>query len=55
MTLTIIIKEARKILVKLSVDLTIMKVRSHVKEDQVVKTQKLYQTILLAFLKDKSA
>ena len=39
-------------LAKLSVDQALMKARSHVKKDEILEAQKLYQAVLLAFPKN---
>ena len=42
-------------LAKLSVDQALMKAKSHVKKDEVLEAQKLYQAVLLAFPKNRRA
>ena len=42
-------------LAKLSVDQVLMKARSHAKKGEVLESQKLYQSVLLAFPKNKRA
>ena len=42
-------------LAKLSVDQTLMKARSHAKKGEVPEAQKLYQSVLQAFSKNKRA
>ena len=41
--------------VKLSVDQALMKARSHAKKGELLESQKLYKTVLLAFPKNKRA
>ena len=42
-------------LAKLSVDQTIIKAKSHAKKGEFLESQKLYQTVLLAYPKNKRA
>ena len=42
-------------LAKLSVDQTLMKARSHAKKGEAQEAQKLYQSVLQAFSKNKRA
>ena len=39
-------------LAKLSVDQALMKAKSHLKKDEILEAQKLYQAVLLAFPKN---
>ncbi|MDC1280679.1 tetratricopeptide repeat protein [bacterium] len=52
---TIIKEEARAILAKLSLDQVLMRAKSHVKKGEVAEAQKLYQSVLQAFSKNKTA
>ncbi len=48
-------QEARVILAKLSLDQALMRANSHAKKDEVAESQKLYQSVLQAFSKNKTA